>query len=78
MTTLEFEFTEIGNEQEINWDIFSDWTRIVLKNGYKNRQHSVDIVLWAEQNCKDQYTYLGRVWIFKSEQDAVHFTLRWV
>lgn len=70
---------------EIEWDIIAKqllkegWTKVVL-NSLKptlGMKHSVDVVMWADENCVDRFLHNGRTWYFKSEKDATMFILKW-
>lgn len=70
---------------EIEWDVIAKqllkegWTKVVL-NSLKptlGMKHSVDVVMWADENCVDLFVHNGRTWYFKSEKDATIFMLRW-
>ena len=71
--------------KEIEWDVIArqlvkeGWTKVVL-NSLKptlGMKHSVDVVMWADENCVDLFIHNGRTWFFENEKDATIFILRW-
>lgn len=34
--------------------------------------------LWSNENLQEDYTYLSSIFIFKNEEDAMAFKLRWL
>jgi hypothetical protein len=42
-----------------------------------DREHSIDIVEWCEDNTHKKYKYLGRTFVFEDLGDAVNFSLKW-
>jgi hypothetical protein len=52
------------------------WTRVAVSRLVDN-QHAIDISDWISANCQDSCERNGREFLFKSQQDAVMFTLRW-
>ena len=44
---------------------------------FKNNKQAVDIVLWLNRNCKNNWQRLGSNYLFKYRQDAEWFILRW-
>lgn len=75
--------TEMQNEKQ--WKLFAQqlvnegWTKVVLNSliPTSGMKHSVDIVMWADENCVDHFVHNGRTWLFVSEKDATMFILRW-
>ena len=71
--------------KEIQWNVIAQqldnegWTKVVL-NSLKptlGMKHSVDVVMWADENCVDLFIHNGRTWLFENEKDATMFLLRW-
>lgn len=70
----------------MSWEKWVDRCRVLTKLGwtsvelsmFKNRQHAVDVYTWAHENCREDFNHHGTFYIFKSQADAVLFTLRWV
>lgn len=67
---------EIDAEIAFEMLALSGWHRVQL-SGYLSREHSVDILHWAEEHCTDKYDHRGTNWVFKSDKDAAQFLLRW-
>ena len=71
--------------KEIEWDVIAQqlvkkgWTKVVLNSltPTLGMKHSVDVVMWADENCVDRFLHNGRTWYFKSEKDATMFILKW-
>ena len=65
-------------DKEIMWGMLQGigWTRVTLPR-YDSREHSVDVVLWLEANCKNPYERKGSEVIFENSVDAVNFIMRW-
>ena len=70
-------------QDQIDWDIMSrlkienGWTKITLQSGFHNKEHSVDLLMWAVKNCHSYFNHYGKEWLFESKQDATMFALRW-
>lgn len=80
---------EIANElstemqSEIDFEILSDvlvkscgWTKVTLTRFF-SRKHSINILMWCEENIKNNFQHRGSTFIFQDTGDAVNFTLRW-
>ena len=52
------------------------WTPVQFY--FKNNNQAVDIILWLNRNCKNNWQRLGSDYLFKYKQDAEWFILRWV
>jgi hypothetical protein len=52
------------------------WTMIELES-LESRYRSIDIINWCQTSCVDVYKYHGKTFLFKSQGDAVNFSLRW-
>lgn len=65
-------------DKEIMWGMLQGigWTRVTLPR-FDSREHSVDVVLWLEANCKNPYERKGSEVIFENSVDAVNFIMRW-
>lgn len=71
--------------KEIQWNVIAQqldnegWTKVVLKSltPTLGMKHSVDVVMWADENCVDLFIHNGRTWLFENERDATMFLLRW-
>ena len=67
---------------DMDWLIIADclveagWTSVKLKRFHSNKE-AVDINIWLEQNCTDEWKNLSTRYIFKKKQDAEWFILRW-
>lgn len=53
------------------------WHLVVLDR-FLSREHSVDVIMWIEENCTGQYHTHGREFLFENRQDAVLFSLKWL
>ena len=51
------------------------WTPVQFY--FKNNKQAVDILLWLNRNCKNNWQRLGSDYLFKYRQDAEWFILRW-
>ena len=65
-------------DKEILWGMLEKlgWTRVILPR-FKSREHSVDVVTWLHDNCKNPYERKGSEVIFENSGDAVNFIMRW-
>ena len=65
-------------DKEILWGMLVKlgWTRVLLPR-FESREHSVDVVTWLHDNCKNPYERKGSEVIFESSVDAVNFIMRW-
>jgi len=52
------------------------WTPVQFY--FKNNNQAVDIILWLNRNCKNNWQRLGSDYLFKYKQDAEWFILRWL
>jgi len=52
------------------------WTPVQFY--FKNNNQAVDIILWLNRNCKNNWQRLGSDYLFKYRQDAEWFILRWL
>jgi hypothetical protein len=52
------------------------WTPVQFY--FKNNNQAVDIILWLNRNCKNNWQRLGSDYLFKYRQDAKWFILRWL
>ena len=84
MSKLEHEFMDdIAKEiqKEMDEGIMSNiliekgWTPVQFY--FKNNKQAVDIILWLNRNCKNNWQRLGSNYLFKYRQDAEWFILRW-
>jgi hypothetical protein len=66
-------------DKEILWGMLVGlgWTRVLLPR-FNSREHSVDVVMWLEENCKNPYERKGSEVIFENPSDAVNFILKWL
>ena len=68
-------------QQDIDDGIMSNilietgWTPVQFY--FKNNKQAVDIILWLNRNCKNNWQRLGSNYLFKYRQDAEWFILRW-
>jgi hypothetical protein len=85
MSNLEQEIVEELSSQmqseidkEILWGMLVGlgWTRVMLPR-FNSREHSIDVLMWIEANCKHPYERKGSEFIFENDQDAVNFILKW-
>ncbi len=85
MSNLEQEIVEELSSQmqseidkEILWGMLVGlgWTRVMLPR-FNSREHSIDILMWIESNCKHPYERKGSEFIFENDRDAVNFILKW-
>lgn len=70
-------------QSEIDFEILSDvlvkscgWTKVTLTRFF-SRKHSINILMWCEENIKNTFQHRGSTFIFQDAGDAVNFTLRW-
>ena len=65
-------------DKEILWGMLEGlgWTRVLLPR-FNSREHSVDVIMWLEANCKNPYERKGSEVIFEDSVDAVNFIMRW-
>ena len=65
-------------DKEILWGMLVGlgWTRVLLPR-FHSREHSVDILEWVEENCKNPYERKDSEFIFENSEDAVNFILKW-
>ena len=65
-------------DKEILWGMLEKlgWTRVILPR-FKSREHSVDVVTWLHDNCKNPNERKGSEVIFENSGDAVNFIMRW-
>jgi len=65
-------------DKEILWGMLVNlgWTRVLLPR-FNSREHSVDVLEWVEENCKNPYERKGSEFIFENNRDAVNFILKW-
>jgi hypothetical protein len=52
------------------------WTPVQFY--FKSNEQAIDIILWLNWNCKNNWQRLGSNYLFKHRQDAEWFILRWV
>jgi len=71
-------------QSEMDFTILSDmlvqacgWKKVTLPRFF-SRQHSVDILMWCEENIKHPYEHRSTSFVFENEGDAVNFTLKWL
>jgi len=66
-------------DRGILWSMLeqSGWTPVTLSRLQDNR-HAVDITVWLEEHCQQQFKRNGREFLFESKEDAVYFALKWV
>jgi hypothetical protein len=87
MSNLEEEITQelaTQMQSEMDFHILSDmlvkscgWRKVVLTRFF-SRKHSVNILMWCEENIKNPFEHRGSTFVFENEGDAVNFTLRWL
>ena len=54
------------------------WHAVKLSR-FESMHHAVDIAFWLEENCQQGYHQkAGAQYLFKSEQDATLFALKWL
>ena len=70
-------------QSEMDFEILADmlikscgWKKVVLTRFF-SRKHSINILMWCEENIKNPFEHKGSTFIFQDEGDAVNFTLRW-
>lgn len=65
-------------DKEILWGMLVGlgWTRVLLPR-FENRDHALDVLKWAEDNCQHPYERKGSEYIFENNVDAVNFFLKW-
>lgn len=68
---------EIDTEVMISMLQEHGWHLIVLESLASMKQ-SIDITTWLEDNRTDEVFRWGRKFVFKKQEDAVLFSLRWL
>jgi hypothetical protein len=68
---------EIDREIMLDMLVFTGWTKVELER-LKDRNESIDIELWIDENCTGKHTKLGRTFVFEKKQDAEWFILKWL
>ena len=70
-------------QSEMDFHILSDvlvetcgWTKVTLTRFF-SRKHSINILMWCEENIKHHYEHRGSTFVFEDQGDAVNFSLRW-
>lgn len=85
MNNLEEQIVEelaTGMQSEIDKEIFwgmlvkIGWTRVLLPR-FDSRKHSIDVLEWVNEHCKNPYERKGSEFIFENDCDAVNFILKW-
>lgn len=72
-----------GMQSEMDFHILSDmlvklgWKKVTLTRFF-SRKHSVNILMWCEENIKHPFEHRGSTFVFENEGDAVNFTLKWL
>lgn len=66
-------------DQEIMFAMLQDagWHQIALER-LLSMKHAVDIDDWLKNNCTSEAFRWGRKCLFKKQQDAVLFALKWL
>ena len=66
-------------DKEIMWGMLEGmgWTRVKLPR-FNSREHSVDVIMWLEEHCKNPYERKGSEVIFEDSGDAVNFIMKWL
>jgi hypothetical protein len=68
---------------EIDWEIRSEnlkavgWYEVDVSERKYNDNERIEIAAWVHKNIKNPHADHQNIWMFKDEQDAVMFTLRW-
>lgn len=81
----EYSLAKTEMQKEKQWEFVAQqlvnegWTKVVLNSLIPTlgMTHSVDVLLWADENCVDHFVHNGRTWLFENEKDATMFILRW-
>jgi hypothetical protein len=80
---------EIANKaaQRLAWEIDrgilwsmleqSGWTTVTLSR-LQDNHHAIDITVWLEEHCQQQFKRNGREFLFENKEDAVYFALKWL
>jgi hypothetical protein len=65
-------------DKEILWGMLVKlgWTRVMLPR-FDSREHSVDVITWLADNCRNPHERKGHEVIFESSIDAVNFIMKW-
>lgn len=70
-------------QSEMDFHILSDmlvqigWKKVTLTRFF-SRKHSVNILMWCEENIKHPFEHRGTAFVFQNEGDAVNFALKWL
>jgi hypothetical protein len=69
--------------KEIDFEILSGmlvslgWKKVTLTRFF-SRKHSINILMWCEENIKHPFEHFGSTFVFQDQGDAVNFTLKWL
>lgn len=69
-------------QKSIDYDVLCElmipfgYTAVQIE--YSNEKRWIDVMAWVDSNRIDDYREHKGRWLFKSEQDAIMFKLRWV
>ena len=66
-------------DREILWGFLESngWVRVIIPLNSATMFRD-DITGWLDQNCKNPYETNGRDYLFKEQQDANWFVMRWL
>jgi hypothetical protein len=71
-------------QSEMDFHILSDmlvqgcgWKKVILTRFF-SRKHSINILMWCEENIKHPFEHRGSTFVFQDDGDAVNFTLKWL
>jgi hypothetical protein len=67
---------EIDAELIADMLVAGGWTKVPLN--FRDRYHSVDILIWVEDNCTGKHQRCGKYFVFQESKDAEWFMLRWL
>ena len=70
--------------EEMDWEIkcemlkvSENWTTVTVRDSIDMYKHGDEVEEWVNINCKGDYLFRSRTWIFKDKEDATWFSLKW-
>lgn len=77
-TTVNSQISKIVTEQiDYNKYLSLGWYQVNLTK-LPSKQLEKEILIWLQKNCKENYFFHGKEFLFENEKDAIMFTLAWV
>jgi hypothetical protein len=63
---------------DVMCDVLSRFGWAVIEVDYGPEQQWIDVMAWVDHNCSGDYQEHNGKWLFKNEQDAILFKLKWL